>query len=190
MESWVGVHRERQILPFAPETFTRWWKRRGTAQVPASAKRKVALFGSCLINYQATDVGKATIQVLEKNGVHVVIPAQQCCGMPSFDIGDTAAIQKAAKSNLAAFLPWVEAGYEIVVPVPSCSLMWKREYPELIGGAETQRVAERTFDVCEYLMRLKKEGALLPTLRRSQGVWRTRCPAICETRTSDSSPKN
>jgi Fe-S oxidoreductase len=65
MESCVGVHRDRRVLHFAPETFTHWWKRRGTAQVPASAPRKVALFGSCLVNYQATDIGKATIQVLE-----------------------------------------------------------------------------------------------------------------------------
>jgi len=92
MESWVGVHRDRQVLHFSPETFTHWWERRGAAQVPVSAPRKVALFGSCLVNYQATDVGKATIQVLEKNGVHVVIPEQRCCGMPSFDIGYTAAI--------------------------------------------------------------------------------------------------
>ncbi len=169
MEPWVGVHRERKVLSFARETFPQWWKRRGRAQVPASTTRKVALFGSCLINYQATDIGRATIQVLEKNGVHVVIPEQQCCGMPSFDIGDTAAIQQAAQANIGAFLPWVEQGFEIVVPVPSCSLMWKREYPEIVGGAAAQLVAERTFDVCEYLMRLKREGALATDFTRKPG---------------------
>ena len=169
MEPWVGVHRERKVLSFARETFPQWWKRRGRAQVPASTTRKVALFGSCLINYQATDIGRATIQVLEKNGVHVVIPEQQCCGMPSFDIGDTAAIQQAAQVNIGAFLPWVEQGFEIVVPVPSCSLMWKREYPEIVGGAAAQLVAERTFDVCEYLMRLKREGALATDFTRKPG---------------------
>ena len=169
MESWAGVHRDRQVLHFSPETFTHWWERRGAAQVPASAPRKVALFGSCLINYQATDIGKATIQVLEKNGVHVVIPEQRCCGMPSFDIGDTAAIQKAASANVASFLPWVEKGYEIVVPVPSCSLMWKREYPEIVGGPGVRRVAERTFDVCEYLMKLKREGALATDFLQKPG---------------------
>lgn len=169
MEPWVGVHRERKVLSFARETFPQWWKRRGRAQVPASTRRKVALFGSCLINYQATDIGRATIQVLEKNGVHVVIPEQQCCGMPSFDIGDTAAIQQAAQANIGAFLPWVEQGFEIVVPVPSCSLMWKREYPEIVGGAAAQLVAERTFDVCEYLMRLKREGALATDFTRKPG---------------------
>jgi Fe-S oxidoreductase len=169
MESWVGVHRDRRVLRFSPETFTHWWNRRGTAQVPASAPRKVALFGSCLVNYQATDIGKATIQVLEKNGVHVVIPEQRCCGMPSFDIGDTTGIQKAASANVASFLPWVEKGYEIVVPVPSCSLMWKREYPEIVGGHEVRRMAEQTFDVSEYLMKLKREGGLATDFKQKPG---------------------
>ena len=165
----VGVHRDRQVLSFSSETFARWWERRGGPAVPASVARKVALFGSCLVNYQATDVGKATVQVLEKNGVHVVMPAQRCCGMPSFDNGDTEAIQQAAAANTASFLPWVEQGYDIVVPVPSCSLMWKREYPEIVGGAAVKKVAERTFDVCEYLMRLKREGALATDFQNQPG---------------------
>ena len=169
IESWAGVHRNRQILRFSSETFIHWWERRGAAQVPASAPRKVALFGSCLVNYQATDIGKATIQVLEKNGVYVVVPEQRCCGMPSFDIGDTAAIQLAGSVNVASFLPWVEQGYDIVVPVPSCSLMWKREYFEIIGGDAVRRVAERTFDISEYLMKLKREGALATDFQRKPG---------------------
>ena len=169
IESWAGVHRNRQILRFSSETFIHWWERRGAAQVPASAPRKVALFGSCLVNYQATDIGKATIQVLEKNGVYVVVPEQRCCGMPSFDIGDTAAIQLAASANVASFIPWVDKGYDIVVPVPSCSLMWKREYFEIIGGDAVRRVAERTFDISEYLMKLKREGALATDFQRKPG---------------------
>jgi Fe-S oxidoreductase len=169
IESWVGVHRDRQVLRFSPETFLHWWERRGASQVPASAPRKVAFFGSCMVNYQATDVGKATIQVLEKNGVHVVVPEQRCCGMPSFDIGDAAAIQQAASANVASFLPWVEKGYDIVAPVPSCSLMWKREYPEIVGSDAVRRVAERTFDISEYLMRLKRDGALATDFQQKPG---------------------
>ena len=165
----VGVHRDRQVLSFSSETFARWWRRRGGARVSASGAKKVALFGSCMVNYQATDVGKATVQVLEKNGIHVVVPEQRCCGMPSFDIGDTAAIQQAAAANTASFLPWVEQGYDVVVPVPSCSLMWKREYPEIVGGDGVKQVAERTFDICEYLMRLKRDGALATDFQKKPG---------------------
>ena len=169
LDAVAGVHRERQVLHFSPETFPRWFSRRAQPASDQGPVRKVALFSSCLVNYQATDIGKATVQVLEKNGVHVVVPEQRCCGMPSFDVGDTGAIQEAARANVAALHAWVKQGYDVVVPVASCSLMLKREYPALMTDEGTMQVAERTFDICEYLMRMKKEGCLSTNFVTSPG---------------------
>jgi Fe-S oxidoreductase len=156
----MGIHQDRRVLHFSSETFPRWFNRRTKTATADPPVRKVALFASCLVNFQTADVGKATVQVLEKNGVHVVVPEQRCCGMPSFDIGDIQAIQQAARSNIASLYPLVVNGYDVVVPTASCSLMLKREYPELHRDEKTKRVAERTFDVCEYLMAMKKTGHL------------------------------
>lgn len=168
-EMIAGVHRDRHVLRFSGETFSRWFDRRPQSQRLTAPVKKVALFFSCLVNYQATDIGRATVQVLEKNDVEVVVPEQRCCGMPSFDIGDTAGIEQAAKSNVASLFPWVAKGYDIVVPTASCSLMLKREYPELIKDEQTKQVAERTFDICEYLMKMKKDGQLLTSFPRPPG---------------------
>jgi Fe-S oxidoreductase len=165
----MGIHRDRQLLHFSQETFPRWFSRRTKMATADPPVRKVALFASCLVNFQATDVGKATVQVLEKNGVQVVVPEQRCCGMPSFDIGDTQAIQEAARSNVASLYPWVREGYDVVVPTASCCLMLKREYPELSRDEKTKRVAERTFDVCEYLMAMKKTGHLATDFTKNPG---------------------
>ena len=159
-ELMVGVHRDRQVLHFSSETFPRWFARRSRPVRTAAPVKKVALFSSCLVNYQATDIGKATVQVLEKNGVEVVVPEQRCCGMPSFDVGDIDAIQQAIKVNVASLHPWVARGYDVVVPTASCSLMLKREYPELQRDEQTKQVAAQTFDICEYLMKMKKDGQL------------------------------
>jgi len=169
LERVLGIHRDRRLMHFSGETFHRWFGRRTKTATADPPIRKVAMFAGCLVNFQATDVGKATVQVLEKNGVHVVMPEQRCCGMPSFDIGDTRSIQQAAAANVASFLPWVERGYDIVVPTASCSLMWKREYPEIVGGEAIKKAAERTFDVCEYLMKLKRDGLLATDFRKSPG---------------------
>jgi glycerol-3-phosphate dehydrogenase subunit C len=155
-----GIHRERHVLHFSAETFSGWFGRRARSQVARQGTRKVALFSGCLVNYQATDIGRATVQVLEKNQVQVVLPEQRCCGMPHFDVGDITAIQQAAAANVAHLHAWVEEGYDVVVPVASCSLMLKREYPDLQPDDRTRHVAARTFDICEYLMKLKKEGQL------------------------------
>jgi Fe-S oxidoreductase len=169
MDRLAGVHRERRVLAFQAETLSRWWAGRGAGSKAARPNGKVALFAGCMVNYQVTDVGKATVQVLEKNGVEVVIPDQRCCGMPAFDLGDTDAVVKAARANMASLRPWLEAGYDVVSPIPSCSLMLKREYPYLVPGEETSRLADRTSDVCEYLMRLKRAGTLATDFSRKPG---------------------
>jgi len=156
----AGVHRDRHILPFSGETFPRWFSRRGKPARTAAPLKRVALFSSCLVNYQATDIGKAAVQVLEKNGVEVVVPEQRCCGMPSFDVGDLEAIRQAIDANVASLHSWVVRGYDVVVPTASCSLMLKREYPDLRPDEPTKEVARRTYDICEYLMKMKKEGHL------------------------------
>lgn len=169
VERIAGVHRDRQVLRFSGETFTRWFGRRVQPAYAPEPLRKVALFSSCLVNYQATDIGKATVQVLGKNRVQVVVPDQRCCGMPSFDVGDTQAIRQAAQANVASLYPWVAQGYNVVVPTASCSLMLKREYPELSGDEKTRQVAERTLNVCEYLMKMKKDGQLATDFTNNPG---------------------
>ena len=169
LEPIIGLHRDRQVLAFSRENFPAWWRKRGPALQPAVAKHKVVLFPSCMVNYQATDIGKATVQVLVKNNVEVVVPkGQRCCSMPSFDLGDTETMVQTATHHLQLFLPYLKQGYDLVVPTPSCSLMFKREYPYLVPTRDMTTLAERTFDICEYLMRLKKDGTLSTEFRHTQ----------------------
>ncbi|HEU4684598.1 MAG TPA: 4Fe-4S dicluster domain-containing protein, partial [Nitrospira sp.] len=50
---WIGVHRDRHILPFSKETFPAWFARRKQPPGAKDRVRKVALFSGCLVNYQA-----------------------------------------------------------------------------------------------------------------------------------------
>jgi Fe-S oxidoreductase len=166
MHRMLGIHRDRQLVKFQTETFPHWFERtRDDRQVARDETKgaptaRVVLFSTCLVDYHSAEVGQATVAVLEKNGVEVVRPEQQCCGMPHFDTGDIETILKKAQANVAALKPWVDRGYDVIAPVPSCSLMLKREYPHLLPTEEAKLVAGRTFDVCEYLMKLKKQGKL------------------------------
>ena len=168
-EAVAGVHRDRHILPFARETFPSWFSRRARPARTAAPVKKVAFFSSCLVNYQATDIGKAAVQVLEKNGAEVAVPEQRCCGMPAFDTGDLDAIRQAIDANVASLQKWISQGYDVIVPTASCSLMLKREYPELRPDEPTKAVARSTYDICEYLMKMKKEGQLAMDFVHSPG---------------------
>ena len=161
LEKILGIHRKRNILPFQSETFTQWWSKKPFPFNRKSPTGKVALFPSCLVTYQIPDIGKAAVQVLEKNGIEVVFPSgQECCGMPRFDLGDTDGMTKVAEHHLALFRPYLEQGYDLVIPAPSCSLMFKREYPYLNNTPDMKQLAEHTYDLCEYLMRLKRDNHL------------------------------
>ncbi len=164
MQAFMGVHHDRAVVRFHSETFPRWWARRSPAvstSVPSEPVARVALFSSCTVDYHCPGIGRAVVQVLEKNGIEVVRPeAQQCCGMPYVENGDLASIRAKAESNLAVLDPWIARGYDVIAPVPSCSLMLKREYPDFLNTDRAKRVAERTFDICEYLMKLHRQGKL------------------------------
>jgi glycerol-3-phosphate dehydrogenase subunit C len=173
MEWLLGIHRDRRLPSYVVTSFPQLFLNRRHAKLsapPVNPVGKVALFSSCLIDYSFAEVGRAAVDVLEHNGVEVVLPKQQCCGMPSMSVGDLSSAVRKATANVATLLPWIERGYRIVTPMPSCSLMLKKEYPFLLGTPEAQRVADQTFDLCEFLMQLHKDGALRTDFVRPGGT--------------------
>ncbi len=172
LEKTLGVHRDRLLPTFAAETFLGWWARRDGATASsdrAPQRDRVALFVTCSLNYNAPEVARAAVAVLEKNGCEVVVPDQRCCGMPYLESGDVDSARECRLRNVDAFLPLVEAGYAIVVPGPTCSLTLKKEYPLLGADERTAAVAGATLDLCEYLMRRHAEGRLALDFARKPG---------------------
>jgi Fe-S oxidoreductase len=158
LEATIGVDRHRNLPRFHRKTFRRSFEQRGGGRVPEG--RKVALFYSCSVNYNDPQVGRDAVSVLEKNRCAVSCPPQVCCGMPYLDGGDVAAASAKARKNVAALLPLVEQGAEVVVPQPTCSYMLKQEYAWLAPGPETERVVAATRDLFEYLAGRQREGTL------------------------------
>lgn len=170
MEKTLGVHRDRLLPTWAPETFLRWWERRGGATTPSERAPKadrVALFVTCSVNANGPEIGRAAVAVLEKNGCEVVVPPQRCCGMPVLENGDLDAARECRWDNVTSLLPFVRAGYTVVVPSPTCSLTLKKEYPVLGGEEEAKEVAAATLDLCEFLMRRHAAGRLSTDFSRS-----------------------
>jgi len=158
MEAVLGIDRSRNLPKFHHKTFARWFRERGGGRVTAG--RDVAFFYSCSVNYNEPQVGRDAVSVLEKNGCALTCPRQVCCGMPYLDGGDVASATENARKNVAALLPLVEGGADIVVPQPTCSYVLKKEYPLLVPGDAAEKVAAKTQDLFEYLANRHKEGSL------------------------------
>ncbi len=167
LERVLGIDRRRHLPRYA-RRFSRWFARQ---QPPADAGRsgRVALFYTTPVEFTAPETGRATVDVLWRSGVAITCPPQVCCGMPALDAGDLAGAARRARRNVESLARAVADGYDIVVPGPTCSRMLKQEYPRLVPGEETARVASRVFDLGEYLMRLYASGALDRGFRRGLG---------------------
>ena len=157
LRALLGVHPDRNLPLFHFETFRRWWDVRGPK---ARASGRVALFYTCSVNYNEPRIGKAMVAVLEKNGFEVVCPPQECCGMPHLDYGNIGGAAAAAERNVRRLLPYAQQGLTIIALGPTCSLMLKKEYPELLKTEAARLVAKQTKDAAEFLVALKKQGRL------------------------------
>jgi glycerol-3-phosphate dehydrogenase subunit C len=167
-EKALGISSQFPVPTFAPKTFETWMKEH-TPLEGAGKAGTVALFATCLGDYNFPRMAAASVRVLEKNGFQVLRPAQECCGMPNLDGGDIDAARDKARFNVAQLLPFVEKGQPVVVCGPTCSYTMKKEWPELLGTPEAKKVAESTFEIMEFVERLRRDKTLVRDFKRGFG---------------------
>jgi Fe-S oxidoreductase len=149
MEQTIGIAAKRQLPDYADESFETWASRKAPV---AGGETPVSLFHTCFVNYNDPSIGRAAVDVLTRAGCDVDCPEQVCCGMPKLDGGDLEGARKLARKNVELLLPAVRAGRKILSPGPSCTLMLKTEYPELVPGPESKEIAAATMDLSDFLM--------------------------------------
>jgi Fe-S oxidoreductase len=152
MEKLTGISRVRLLPTFARVRFSKWFRDHPKPN-GEPARERVALFPTCLVEYQEPAVGRAMVGVLERNGFACDLPdGQVCCGMPWLDAGDPERFRDAALRNVEALKPAVVAGCSIVVPQPTCAYTIKDEYPAFLGTDAARAVGAATFDISQFLM--------------------------------------
>ena len=136
----------------------------GEARATASTRGRVALFATCYGNRNEPQLDEDLAAILEHNGIQVaLLPRERCCGMPRLELGDLAVVARLKEQNIPQLSAAVDAGFDILAPIPSCVLMFKQELPLMFPeDAQVRSVAEHTFDPFEYLM-LRHQAGLLRT---------------------------
>ena len=160
MEKTTGISRVRLLPTYSRVRFSKWFRRR-ESRLTNAERGAVAVFPTCLVEYQEPAIGKALVGVYERNGIACELPeGQVCCGMPWLDAGEIGKFEDHARKNVAALLPAVEAGRDVVVPQPTCAYVIRNEYPGFLGTVAARKVAEHTYDSSEYLMARHRERPL------------------------------
>jgi glycolate oxidase iron-sulfur subunit len=118
-------------------------------------RARVALLLGCAQQVLDPDINTATIEVLTRNGIEVIIPREQgCCGGLSWHTGDLEAARAFARQNLEAFPQDVDA---ILTNAAGCGSAM-HEYHLVLRGTPDEARAEafrhQVMDVSVFLARL------------------------------------
>jgi L-lactate dehydrogenase complex protein LldE len=118
---------------------------------------KVTLFVTCLVDMFQTNVGKATVELLEHLGCEVEFPESQvCCGQPAYNSGHVEAAKEAMKNMIRAF----ENAEYVVTPSGSCATMFI-EYPHVFKGDpewedRAKALAAKTYELTQFIVEVLK----------------------------------
>jgi glycerol-3-phosphate dehydrogenase subunit C len=181
LDKALGVDRTAPIPTYYSRTARKRLARLGTtangsAGSPAARPTdlttgQVALFMTCYGNRNEPELDEDLVAVFEHNDIPVTLITQEkCCGMPRLELGDLEQVARLKDFNVPHLKRAIEAGYDIVAPIPSCVLMFKQELPLMFpDDMDVQRIAKRIFDPFEYLMLRHRAGLLKTDFRNSLG---------------------
>ena len=160
----AGVHPDRSLPPFAPETFRAWFAKRPPR---ADSPDRVVLWPDTFNDHFPPETARAATRVLEHLGFQVVLPeGPACCGRPLYDFGMLDRAEQYLERTLTVLKPFVEAGTPIVVLEPSCASVLRDELGEIMPArVEAKNLKAQTFTLSELIAKRVPRDRV-PRLRR------------------------
>ena len=164
---WAGGIDPRRELPrFARQRLIDWFSRRrdgNRGPVPASGAGgagggpggpPVLLWPDTFTSNFSPEIGKAAVQVLERAGFRVEMPAKPlCCGLTWISTGQLGIAERVLRHTISSLAPWLRAGVPVVGLEPSCTAVFRSDAPELLAGdPDAGLLAERTTSLAEFLL--------------------------------------
>ena len=173
LDKRLGVHEKAWLPEFTSEKFrsyaapSKGYPVRNGERAPG----RVAIYATCYINYNEPGIGHDLIKVLDHNEIpHVLADKEACCGMPKLELGDLDAVAALKERNIPALARLAREGCAILVPIPSCCLMFKQELPLMFpDDADVKAVQEAIFDPFEYFVSRAKDGLLKTDFKTELG---------------------
>jgi len=176
LQQTLGVHAEAPVPAYHSNSARRRLRqkvgRRDADAVSAGGtKGRVLIFATCYGNRNQPGLVEDLNDVFEHNGIPTALAEKErCCGMPKLELGDLETVERYKNDNIEELHEWVEGGWDIIAPIPSCVLMFKQELPLLFPDDEkVAAVAAGFFDPFEYLMLRHKVGRLDTNFRNTLG---------------------
>ncbi len=157
LEKMIGLDQRRSLPAFRRRTLRKIMRDRPRSK----GNGRVVYFLSCYSNFNEPEGdGMATLEVLEHNGFDVLVPDFPCCGIARINTGSIKGLMGDIETNVRKMASYVEQGLSIVFSEPSCALAVKMEYPKIVSSELVQGVADRCYDIHQFLMMLHERREL------------------------------
>ena len=176
LEATLGVHHKAPVPVYYSKTARKRLSRLEDAaptdvRPTARTRGKVVLYTTCYGNRNHPMIDEDLVAVFEHNNIPMALAEKEsCCGMPKLELGDLEAVAKAKDINIPILAAMVDEGWDIVTPIPSCTLMFKQELPLMFPDDEdVAKVRDAMYDPFEYLMLRHKDGELKTEFEKTLG---------------------
>ncbi|MFM9011393.1 MAG: (Fe-S)-binding protein, partial [Planctomycetota bacterium] len=152
-------------LPSLPRSTVRgWWRRRGGTR-GSGGRGRVHFFCDEFTDTLDAEIGIRAIELLERLGYAVTIPAHADSGRAHLSKGLVRAARDLAVRNVESLDPVVTDDMALVGVEPSAILSFRDEYPDLVPEPlvpAARRLADRAVLIDEFLAREADRGRIGP----------------------------
>jgi len=150
---------QRMLDDYLPALKTPFFAAKNQTATPVTGqpRARVALLAGCVMALTNGPTMEATMRVLKRNGVEVIVPAGQgCCGALNVHAGERDSAQDMARRNIDIFL---NADVDAVITASGGCGTQMKEYAELLADdseytEKAEQFAGMTKDIHEYLVDL------------------------------------
>jgi glycolate oxidase iron-sulfur subunit len=165
------AQRLRAMLKLAPAQQIRVQRLEGTVHKPVGERKgRVALLAGCAQQAIGPSINEATIALLNRLGIEVIIPASSgCCGALVHHMGRHEEALEAARRNVAAWTGELRKdGLDaVIVNTSGCGTVLK-DYGFLLRNdpmaGDAAKISALAMDVSEYLLKIYEPTRAAPKL--------------------------
>jgi FAD/FMN-containing dehydrogenase/Fe-S oxidoreductase len=171
-ERLTGFSARRTLPRFSTKPFR---DEEGEVACEPDGGRTVVLFADTFGRWLEPQTLRATVHVLAAAGYGVTAARADgggrplCCGRTYLSVGMVEEARAEAERTIAALMGHVEAGRPVVGVEPSCLLTLRDEFPALLPGEATSRLADAAVVFEEFLAAEADAGRLLLPLSPRPG---------------------
>lgn len=151
----------KRSLPTLYKTTLKSWFKNHTPHANAGSKGKVYLFCDEFTNYNDTEIGIKSVELLEKLGYGVTIPVHTDSGRAWLSKGLIRKGKEIAEQNIELLSPIITEETPLVGIEPSALLTFRDEYPDLASDAlldKANALAKNALLIDEFIAREMDKG--------------------------------